>query len=60
MAAVSRLNGTSGIRVAVQGKPPEAKDKSQVQTGWYLDYAQAKTLARQTGKPLFVVFRCEK
>jgi hypothetical protein len=28
-------------------------------TGWYSDYAAARAEARRTGKPLFVVFRCE-
>jgi hypothetical protein len=27
---------------------------------WVYDYARGKELARQTGKPLFVVFRCER
>ena len=26
---------------------------------WYGDYAQALKQARQTGKPLFIEFRCE-
>jgi hypothetical protein len=26
---------------------------------WLGDLAQAKALARKTGKPIFVVFRCE-
>ena len=29
------------------------------QKGWLTDYAKARALARQTGKPLFVVFRCQ-
>jgi len=27
--------------------------------GWLTDYQAAKKLARETGKPLFVVFRCQ-
>jgi hypothetical protein len=27
--------------------------------GWFTDYAKAKAVARQSGKPLFVVFRCQ-
>ncbi len=27
---------------------------------WVYSYAEGQTLARQTGKPLFVVFRCER
>ncbi len=26
---------------------------------WLADYAQARMLARRTGRPLFVVFRCQ-
>jgi len=27
--------------------------------GWHTDYAAAKAEAKRTGKPLFLVFRCE-
>ena len=27
---------------------------------WIYDYAEAKKLAEKNGKPLFVVFRCER
>lgn len=27
--------------------------------GWYSDYAAAKAEAKRTGKPVFLVFRCE-
>jgi hypothetical protein len=27
---------------------------------WVYDYEQGKRLARQNGKPMFVVFRCER
>lgn len=27
--------------------------------GWYTDYDAARTEARRTGKPIFLVFRCE-
>ena len=27
--------------------------------GWYADYAAATAEARRTGKPIFLVFRCE-
>jgi hypothetical protein len=28
-------------------------------TGWHTDYATARAEAKRTGKPLFVVLRCE-
>ena len=27
--------------------------------GWHTDYAAARAEARRTGKPIFLVFRCE-
>ena len=27
--------------------------------GWYTDYGKARAEARRTGKPIFLVFRCE-
>ncbi len=27
---------------------------------WVYDYAEGKKLSRETGKPMFVVFRCER
>jgi hypothetical protein len=27
--------------------------------GWHTDYAAAKAEAKRTGKPIFLVFRCE-
>ena len=27
--------------------------------GWHSDYATAKAEAKRTGKPIFLVFRCE-
>jgi len=29
------------------------------QFGWYTDYAAARAEAKRTGKPIFLVFRCE-
>jgi len=27
--------------------------------GWYNDYSAAKAEAKRTGKPIFLIFRCE-
>lgn len=32
-------------------------EKGFMPRGWYGDYDEAQTIAKQTGKPLFVVFR---
>ncbi len=34
------------------GGPPDP-------SGWFTEYAKAKAEARASGKPLFVVFRCQ-
>jgi hypothetical protein len=49
-----------GLSVALgggHGKGPAAEvAKGPV---WWRDYARARAEAKRTGKPLFVVFRCE-
>lgn len=44
LLAISAFPGVS----AAQGKD----------SGWHTDYIAAKDLARKTGKPMMVVFRC--
>jgi hypothetical protein len=39
-------------------RPALASDATQ--PPWETDYAKARNLARVLGKPLFVVFRCER
>jgi hypothetical protein len=36
-----------------------AQGRKPARAGWETDYEVAKELARKTGKPLMVVFRCE-
>jgi hypothetical protein len=36
-----------------------AAQKEKGPAGWLTDYEKARTVARKTGKPLFVVFRCQ-
>ena len=50
LGAVVFLSGDSGKDAA--GGPPNPP-------GWFTDYAKAKAAARQSGKPLFLVFRCQ-
>lgn len=38
-----------------QGPP----SKLAIKKGWHLSYETGRALARKTGKPLMVVFRCE-
>jgi hypothetical protein len=35
-----------------------AEDSRESKQPWLTNYAEAHSLAQQTGKPLFVVFRC--
>jgi hypothetical protein len=42
-----------GLANARPPKPDPAK------FGWYTDYATAKAEAKRTGRPIFLVFRCE-
>lgn len=45
--------------LAGHGGVGEAQKDSPAAHGWMTNLAQAKALAKQTGKPLLVVFRCE-
>ena len=38
------------------GQPPA---QAVQQAGWFTDYQAARAAARSSGKPLFVVFRCQ-
>lgn len=49
LASLLVASGTS----SAAPKPEPAK------FGWHTDYAAAKTEAKRTGKPIFLVFRCE-
>lgn len=44
---------TAGVANAAPPKPDPAK------YGWYSDFDAAKAEAKRTGKPIFLVFRCE-
>ena len=45
-----------GVGGKVIGQHPEPAAK---QAGWLTDYQAARAVARSSGKPLFVVFRCQ-
>lgn len=54
LAIVLVLSGlVLGTGLAQRSRPDAAK------FGWQTDFQAAKALARKTGKPLFVTFRCE-
>jgi len=39
--------------------PAFAQRNNSKANGWHTDYAAARAEAKRSGKPLFVVFRCE-
>ena len=47
------------IIVLLASLPALAQRPGARATGWHTDYAAAKAEAKRTGKPMFVVFRCE-
>jgi hypothetical protein len=50
---------SSSIRVFSAGQTvPSIPVTGKIQ--WVLSYSEGQKLARETGKPLFVVFRCER
>jgi hypothetical protein len=54
------IAGTLGAAVLLSGDSgQEAAGGSPNPPGWDTDYEKAKAVARQSGKPLFVVFRCQ-
>ncbi len=45
-----------GMVLGLGAAPATAQVKRPL---WHTDYARARAEARRTGKPLFVVFRCQ-
>jgi hypothetical protein len=56
LAVTVALLATSGNTAHAQGR---AQGRKPAREGWLGDYEVAKELARKTGKPMMVVFRCE-
>ena len=53
--------GMVGIPVpgaSAQEKPPATDVDGNIQ--WVFDYEEGKQISEETGKPMFVVFRCER
>ena len=53
MLAASAVLLLAGVAGAAPPKPDPTK------YGWYTDFSAAKAEAKRTGKPIFLVFRCE-
>jgi len=48
-----------GLFLLAGGLASKPLDRELRQGGWHSEYAPAREEARRTGKPLFVVFRCQ-
>ena len=48
-----------GSLTALAARVPAPVPQSR-EVAWQTDYSSAQEAARQSGKPLFVVFRCER
>ena len=55
--SVSWLVFAWGVAATAGEIPPRPVDG---EIAWVYRYAEGKRLARETGQPLFVVFRCER
>ncbi len=51
---------TLGFGAVTGGLLAQTPAQTQDAPVWRTDYEGAKATARQSGKPLFVVFRCER
>ena len=51
--------GLIGVGLLGLGSASGQGGKSAAKNGWHASLDTAKALARKTGKPLMVVFRCE-
>ena len=58
MTAMKRA--VAGIAlVLIAANSARAADADPARYGWHTDYAAARAEAKRTGKPIFLVFRCE-
>jgi len=58
LLATAMLATTAAPSLAQTEKP--AAQKLDGLISWVYDYEQGRRLAKRTGKPMFVVFRCER
>lgn len=49
----------AGLALAILPAAAAPPKLDPARYGWYADYAAATAEARRTGKPIFLVFRCE-
>jgi hypothetical protein len=49
----------AGLLLAIVSTAAAPPKLDPAKYGWYADYAAATAEAKRTGKPIFLVFRCE-
>lgn len=57
-ATLRLLVGSLALILSAAAAPAQT-GKAAAKHGWLTDYDAAKAEARRTGKPIFLVFRCE-
>ncbi len=61
LIAATMLTATTGALIGADAPIPKpAPQKIDGLVRWVYDYEQGRQLARKTGRPMFVVFRCER
>ena len=53
------LAGLAVVLLAASAAPAQQTGRLAPKFGWHSDYESARAEARKTGKPIFLVFRCE-
>lgn len=59
-AAFLALPVLLALAVSLSGRPVAYSQEATGAISWRTDYEPARREAKQSGKPLFVVFRCER
>jgi hypothetical protein len=57
--ATTRLLGGLIVLILSGAAAPAQTGQAAAKHGWHTDYDAARAEARRTGKPIFLVFRCE-
>jgi hypothetical protein len=57
-AALTVSTFMCGVSFGAVEKPQPAEISGKI--NWTYDYEEGKRLSRESGKPMFVVFRCER
>jgi hypothetical protein len=58
-SATTRLLTGLIVLLLSDAPAPAQTGQAAAKFGWHTDYDTAKAEARRTGKPIFLVFRCE-